>query len=56
MDFAEAGFIHGLPIVMNYAIMYECVVAHKSSRCPVGQSTPYAGQGGLSPANSSKNG
>ncbi|QOZ10968.1 hypothetical protein XH96_28130 [Bradyrhizobium sp. CCBAU 51765] len=45
MDFAEAGFIYGLPIVMNYAIMYECVVAYNSSRCPVGPSTPHAGQG-----------
>ena len=25
-DIAEAGFIYGLPIVMNYAIMYEYAV------------------------------
>ena len=25
-DIAEAGFIYGLPIVMNYAVMYEYAV------------------------------
>ena len=29
---AEAGFIYGLPIVMNYAVMYEYVVDHNSGQ------------------------
>jgi len=29
---AEEGFIYGLPIVMNYAVMYEFAVDTKSSQ------------------------
>ena len=31
-DIAEAGFIYGLPIVMNYAVMYDYVVDRKSGQ------------------------
>jgi hypothetical protein len=31
-DIAEAGFIYGLPIVMNYAVMYEYAVDRKSGQ------------------------
>jgi hypothetical protein len=31
-DIAEAGFIYGLPIVMNYGVMYEFVVDRNSSQ------------------------
>ena len=31
-DIAEAGFIYGLPIVMNYAVMYEYAVARSPSK------------------------
>jgi len=31
-DIAEAGFIYGLPIVMNYAVMYEYAVDRNSSQ------------------------
>jgi hypothetical protein len=31
-DIAEAGFIYGLPIVMNYAVMYEYAVDRSSSQ------------------------
>src|ERR1700748_1647708 len=31
-DIAEAGFIYGLPIVMNYAVMYEYVVDRDSGQ------------------------
>jgi hypothetical protein len=31
-DIAEAGFIYGLPIVMNYGIMYEYAVDRTSSQ------------------------
>lgn len=31
-DIAEAGFIYGLPIVMNYGVMYEYVVDRKSGQ------------------------
>jgi hypothetical protein len=31
-DIAEAGFIYGLPIVMNYAVMYEYTVDRKSGQ------------------------
>jgi hypothetical protein len=31
-DIAEAGFIYGLPIVMNYAVMYEYAVARNSGQ------------------------
>jgi hypothetical protein len=31
-DIAEAGFIYGLPIVMNYAIMYEYAVDRNSGQ------------------------
>ena len=31
-DIAEAGFIYGLPIVMNYGVMYEYVVDRNSSQ------------------------
>lgn len=31
-DIAEAGFIYGLPIVMNYGIMYEYAVDHSSTQ------------------------
>lgn len=31
-DIAEAGFIFGLPIVMNYAVMYEYIVDRKSGQ------------------------
>ena len=30
---AEEAFIYGLPIVMNYAVMYEFAVDSKGSRC-----------------------
>jgi hypothetical protein len=31
-DIAEAGFIYGLPIVMNYAVMYEYAVDRNSGQ------------------------
>jgi hypothetical protein len=31
-DIAEEGFIYGLPLVMNYAVMYEFAVDPKSSQ------------------------
>src|SRR5436853_4052383 len=31
-DIAEAGFIFGLPIVMNYGVMYECAVDRNSGQ------------------------
>src|SRR5437762_13385035 len=31
-DIAEAGFIYGLPIVMNYAVMYEYAVDRNSEQ------------------------
>src|SRR6201990_270793 len=31
-DIAEAGFIYGLPIVMNYGVMYEYAVDHTSGQ------------------------
>lgn len=31
-DIAEAGFIYGLPIVMNYGVMYEYVVDRSSGQ------------------------
>ena len=31
-DIAEAGFIYGLPIVMNYAVMYEYAVDRSSGQ------------------------
>jgi len=31
-DVAEAGFIYGLPIVMNYGIMYEFAIDRSSSQ------------------------
>jgi hypothetical protein len=31
-DIAEAGFIYGLPIVMNYAVMYEYAVNRSSGQ------------------------
>jgi hypothetical protein len=32
IDIAEAGFIYGLPIVMNYAVMYEYAIDHNSGQ------------------------
>jgi hypothetical protein len=31
-DIAEAGFIYGLPIVMNYAVMYEYAIDRNSGQ------------------------
>src|SRR3954449_9592728 len=31
-DIAEAGFIYGLPIVMNYAVMYQYIVDRNSGQ------------------------
>src|SRR6476660_6252357 len=31
-DIAEEGFIYGLPIVMNYAVMYACAVDRESGQ------------------------
>ncbi len=31
-EIAEAGFIYGLPIVMNYAVMFEYAIDHNSGQ------------------------
>ncbi|MGE0225102.1 MAG: hypothetical protein AB7S57_17670, partial [Acetobacteraceae bacterium] len=31
-DIAEAGFIYGLPIVMNYGVMYEYIIDRNSGQ------------------------